>query len=209
MTKSAFVLVDYENVQPKDLGGLKESAYKILIFVGASQTKLPSKLVRVKDELASQAEYIWIEGSGKNALDFHVAYYLGKLAAAHPEATLHVVSKDKGFDPLMKYLKNSGMSCDRVASVSAIPVSVKSKRLSIRPAVVNPKRELSPIESVIENLRKRGKAKPRTRTKLLGTIKSILGRQTSDEDAVRLLDQLRSCGVTESGSGKISYAAEF
>ena len=36
--------------------------------------------------LEDSAKYIKIAGSGKNALDFHIAYYIGELAENEPEA---------------------------------------------------------------------------------------------------------------------------
>ena len=38
-----------------------------------------------------------IAGTGKNALDFHLAFYLGEILANTPAARCVIVSKDKGF----------------------------------------------------------------------------------------------------------------
>jgi PIN domain len=56
------------------------------------------------------------------ALDFHIANYIGKLSAAHPDASFHIISKDKGFDPLIKHLQDQKISCSRSASVLEIPL---------------------------------------------------------------------------------------
>ena len=39
--KTTYVLIDYENVQPKDLASLHGQSLKVLVFVGANQTKVP------------------------------------------------------------------------------------------------------------------------------------------------------------------------
>ena len=39
-----YVLIDLENVQPASLAGLDAEFFKVLIFVGASQTKIPFEL---------------------------------------------------------------------------------------------------------------------------------------------------------------------
>lgn len=52
-------------------------------------------------QLGADAQYIKIGGSGKNALDFHLAFYIGELSARDPEAYFNIVSKDTGFDPLV------------------------------------------------------------------------------------------------------------
>ncbi len=198
--KTKFVLVDYENVQPSDLGRLKDSPFEIKIFVGSAQGKIPVKLAVALQELGPAAEYIEIEGSGRNALDFHIAYYIGRLSTEHPGATFQIVSNDKGFDPLIKHLKGKAVSCQRVASVSSRAVASK------RTAATAP----APIDAVIENLRKRGTAKPRTMKTLLSTIKkTTLGKETSDELALRLFEELKRRGVSEAAGGKITYDASF
>jgi hypothetical protein len=35
-------------------------------------------------------------GQGPNALDFHLSFYLGYVAARHPDAVLVVVANDRG-----------------------------------------------------------------------------------------------------------------
>jgi hypothetical protein len=59
-----------------------------------------------------------MDGNGTNALDFHIAYYIGRLAAKCPDAYFHIISKDTGFDPLIKHLKGQGISCQRSAAVT-------------------------------------------------------------------------------------------
>ena len=84
--KTNFVLIDYENVQPDITSLLNGEAFKIKVFVGAAQAKVPLELARTLQAFGPDAEYIQIEGRGSNALDFHIAYYLGQLAAAFPDA---------------------------------------------------------------------------------------------------------------------------
>ena len=71
---SNYVLIDFENVQPKNLELLEGHPFKVLVFVGANQTKLPMPVVKAMQALGQKAEYIEISGSGRNALDFHIAY---------------------------------------------------------------------------------------------------------------------------------------
>jgi len=100
------VLVDFENVQPASLMALvSEPAFKVLVFVGASQTKIPFEFAASMQALGDNASYVKISGNGSNALDFHVAYYIGRLAAGDPTAYFHIISRDTGFDPLITHLK--------------------------------------------------------------------------------------------------------
>ena len=57
-----------------------------------------------------------IAGAGRNALDFHLAFYLGELAATTPRARLRIVSKDTGFDLLVAHLCARGLAVERVLS---------------------------------------------------------------------------------------------
>jgi hypothetical protein len=103
--KTNVILIDFENVQPKDLAQLRGRPFKTKVFCGANQTKVPFDLAAELQPLGPDAEYIKIQGTGPNALDFHIAYYIGRLSTEIPGATFHIVSKDKGFDPLIKHLK--------------------------------------------------------------------------------------------------------
>jgi hypothetical protein len=61
-------------------------------------------LARALQAFGQDAEYVQMEGSGHNALDFHIAYYLGRLVVEYPEARFQIVSKDAGFDPMVAHL---------------------------------------------------------------------------------------------------------
>ena len=47
---------------------------------------MPVALVRALQAFGPDAEYIQMVGTGHNALDSHIAYYLGRLAVEHPKA---------------------------------------------------------------------------------------------------------------------------
>ena len=115
------VLVDFENVQPTDVGLLKDGPFKIKIFLGSNQAKVPVSLASALQSLGSNAEYVILETAGKNALDFHIAYYLGVMSGEDKSAYFHVISKDTGFDPLIKYLKGRKISVNRSVCIGDIP----------------------------------------------------------------------------------------
>ena len=98
--KNNYVLIDYENEQPKNLDILKGHEFSVKVFVGAKQAKLPFELATAMQALGDKAEYIKIDGNGPNALDFHIAFYIGHIVASDREAYFHIISKDTGFDPL-------------------------------------------------------------------------------------------------------------
>jgi hypothetical protein len=115
-----FVLVDFENVQPRNLGQLRSGAFKVMVFVGASQSKVSLELAQALQGFGADAGYLQIAGNGSNALDFHIAYYIGRLAAQHPGAAFTIVSRDTGFDPLIKHLATLKIACRRVKAIGDI-----------------------------------------------------------------------------------------
>lgn len=125
MTKK-LLLVDYENIQKIDLSLLDES-YSAIIFVGAKQN--PPKAAR-KPATAhrfQRVDFHKIEGSGKNPLDFHIAFQLGRTIETAPETECFVLSKDKGFDPLLIHLNKSDLKCQRLERIEELvcePVSL-------------------------------------------------------------------------------------
>ena len=129
--KTNYVLIDYENVHARSLEQLVAEHFKVLVFVGASQAHVGIELAQSLQPLGSRARYITISGNGRNALDFHIAYYIGRLAAEEPSAYFHIISKDTGFDPLIQHLRSKKIRANRYKTVAGIPV-VKTPALILQ-----------------------------------------------------------------------------
>lgn len=56
---------------------------------------------------------IKLSGNGSNALDFHIAFYLGVLAVRDSAAYFHIISKDTGYDPLIRHLRAKNIKAHR------------------------------------------------------------------------------------------------
>ena len=110
------LLVDLENKHKVDLSPLDDS-FRAIIFVGANQNppKASKKLATARR--FSRVDFLKISGTGKNALDFHIAFELGRTFQTGPETECFVLSGDKGFDPLLTHLTNNGMNCRRIESI--------------------------------------------------------------------------------------------
>lgn len=115
-----FVMVDFENVQPSSLGALSPDTCDIKVFTGAHQKKVELALAQALQRFGPNAEWVQITGSGKDALDFHIAFYIGRLSSEHAGASFTIVSRDTGFDPLVKHLAKLGIGCRRVGGIDAI-----------------------------------------------------------------------------------------
>lgn len=89
------VLVDYENVKPNFSNVVLGPEYEVKVF-------LSKHCCELKGEVAPglALETIKTEAKGKNALDFHLVYYLGQSAAKNPNNSYIILSHDKGFDTI-------------------------------------------------------------------------------------------------------------
>lgn len=123
------ILVDYENIGKIDLS-LLDASYRAIIFVGAKQNTPKASRKPSTAHRFSRVDFQKIEGVGKNALDFHIAFQLGRTFETAPETQCIVLSKDKGFDPLLAYLDKNGLACQRIAALedllpAELPVTVQ------------------------------------------------------------------------------------
>lgn len=93
MTKH-LLLVDYENVHKVDLSVLDDT-YRAIIFVGASQNPPRAAQSKQTARRFGRVDFQKIAGSGKNALDFHIAFHLGRTFETARDTICIVVSGDK------------------------------------------------------------------------------------------------------------------
>lgn len=194
-TRTNFVLVDFENVQPKDIGLLKDGPFQVKVFLGPNQSKIPVSLAASLQSLGENAEYIILETAGNNALDFHIAYYIGALSAIEPTAFFHIISKDSGFDPLLKYLKGKKVFTQRSTCIADIPY--------FKPCLpVAPEAE---IKVVIADLVRRKASKPRTQKTLLSTLHALFKKELSEQQLAALFASLCKRGVVKIQGTKVSY----
>ena len=192
------VLIDFESVQPESLALLNRDHFQTYIFVGAGQTRLPFDLVSASQKLGAKAEYVKISGNGPNALDFHIAYYIGRLAAENPGAFFHIISKDKGFDPLIKHLKASNILSGRWPNIADIPML----------KAVQPTTPSQRAAMFAAHLGQLTITKPSTRKKLANAIRAFFFSQLSDEDVVSALSALElSNTVKIDAAGRVTYVS--
>ena len=193
--RTNYVLIDYENVQPEAMAVLSKEHFKVIVFVGANQAKVTFEVASALQQMGERAEYIKISGNGSNALDFHIAYYIGLLASNEPEAYFHIVSKDTGFDPLINHLKGKKILACRSKDVTDIPI-VKAS---------NSKSPSEKIAVIIADLKRRGASKPRAVKTLTSTISNMFQKQLSDEELQSLLLELQTKGIISVAGTKVSY----
>jgi len=191
------VLVDWESVQPDAFELLAGPHFRLKVFVGATQKKLPFDVARAIQKLGDRAEYIQISGTGPNALDFHIAYYLGQIAAEDSKAFFHIISKDSGFDPLIRHLKDKKIFSARWPDVHAIPAvqCVVAKSAEQRGALV--------LAKLVRQSTPPGKKKK----KLRRAVSAYFQGQLSEEEVTAVIGALQVAGHVMVGNGQVQYAA--
>ncbi len=144
------LLVDWENVQPKgdELKALVPEGTDVWLFHGPHQTVDASGHQQVYG--AEQVTQIPRTGSGRNALDFQLAYYVGYISARQPEGTFVVVSNDQGYEPMLEHARELGFDAQRcgfrrMPTPPAAPPVPKSSPLPqpTPPSAANPAGEVT------------------------------------------------------------------
>lgn len=190
-----YILIDFENVHPKNLELVTKHPFKVFVFVGANQTKVPFDLADSMQLLGNDAKYIKIAGNGQNALDFHIAYYIGELVGKDPDAHFHIISKDKGFDPLIKHLKSRKVKVMRETDLAEIPL--------LRVPVSTSDDEK--ISAIVKNLGGRGQSRPRKVRTLENTINTLFTRKLEKKELNALIKELQKRKLIIVNQGNVSY----
>lgn len=213
---TAYILIDFENVQPDKVGTLGD--FKVKVFVGARQTRVSFGMANALQALGAAAEYVQISGSGRNALDLHIAYFIGRIASGEPGATFHIVSKDTDFDPLIAYLKTQHIACQRWASIGDVPrprhaapkpaTKARAKgspKPAAKTAKTSPKVPNERVDEVVRNLAKRAPALPAKVKALHSTIKSLYRDGITEKEVAGIIEELKLRGVIAVDGDKVTY----
>ncbi len=186
------LLVDFENVQQVNLSRLGDIT-KVIIFVGASQKAVPIELVTSAQKLGARVEWQKVEGNGSNALDFHIACHLGRVLETSPQLHCIVLSKDKGFDPLLRHLNKTGLKCKRINSML---------ELDPKSAPVDDPSYMRVVEVLGKSEKK---TRPRKHKTLSQYISSIFQKNIAQKDIERIIDMLFAKKMISETNNTISY----
>jgi hypothetical protein len=194
--RTNIVLIDSENVLPKSIEKLRHEHFRVVVFVGANQKRIDFEVAKAVQALGPNGEYVQMNGNGPNALDFHIAFYIGKYSLEFPDSYFHIISKDKGFDPLIKHLKDKKIFCTRSAAVSEIPL-IKSAD------------KLSPKDRAADFFEKRiasAKNRPATVKSLQSAIAAHFHKLLSIDEVSSVTEALKSANHIAVIGQKVSYA---
>lgn len=193
-----YVLIDLENVMPDDFSRLNREDVRTYLFAGELQEKIKIATVVDVQPLGDKVKWVRMAGSGKNALDFHLAFYLGELFAKDPKGIYYFVSNDKGFDPLVAHVKMLGGTITRIGNLKKLPTPAKA-------AVVKKPSAKMTVKMMADELRAR---KCRTAQRVKNAIKSFFNKQDPVE-VDRIYDMMVKKGLmTVDSNGHVTWATE-
>jgi hypothetical protein len=196
------LLVDFENIGKIDLTAVPDDV-KVALFFGAAQKSVPREFMEAALKLRERFEHINAAGQGKNALDFHIAYYLGEYLTKSPHTECVILSRDKDFAPLVKHLVMRGFSV-RTANTLRDAFPARPAHEGRRSA---PVREPGAAqEDALEWLAGSAKnRRPRTRKALAAHLYSHFSKKRSEADIQATIDRLLASGHLSEASGRITY----
>jgi hypothetical protein len=204
------VFVDFENMHHMDAAVIGTKAVNFTILLGAKQTKLDAALVEKLLEHAASVHLVRLSSSNKNAVDFALTYYLGRAVLADPTAYFHIISKDTGYDPLIEHLRSRHVRVRRHVDYTALTFAAPPKVVPgvAKPPAAKPKAapaapKMTPegpedqLALVVARLRKHTTNRPKKKRTLLRHLKSNLGKEATDADAIEVLEKLSKTGYVK------------
>jgi hypothetical protein len=215
------VFVDFENVHEIDLAVIGSKTVAFTLLVGPRQTKLDVSLVEKLFEHAVSAQLVRLTSAGKNALDFALAYYVGRAVAGDPTGYFHIVSKDAGYDPLIQHLRSRHISARRHDSFATLTFAATARLAAPTPPAALPKPKAQPKpkaktaildeweSQVLEHWQKPSATRPRTQKTLVSFLVTHLGNKITEPEALSLVGHLGQGGhLTIGENAKVTYHLE-
>ena len=192
------ILIDFENIQKLDLEHIDTADTQIMIFVGKSQNRIPFSLVEKVQTMGEKVKWIKIAGDGKNNLDFHLAFELGRLSEKLKDKTeMIVLSKDNGYDSLIKYVNDLGSNARRILNLAELADSKKKPPSS------------SFTGYIVANLNKIDQQKrPRTRMTLKKHVESLLRDKVNTSEIDSIIEEMFIKGLLTLSGNRLKYNLE-
>ncbi len=148
-----YLLVDFENVKPTadELRQLRGDHIRLWIFRGSQQKTFAADVAEAWQPLGAQVKFIHCTKTGKNALDFHIAFCLGMAhrenVAANRLARYVVVSNDGGFDTLFEFARSERCHVTKAPTILAAIDAADAMDLVESPAAIGLLPKLPPPAS--------------------------------------------------------------
>jgi PIN domain len=175
---------------------LQGDQFGIGVLYGPPPTWISIDVARARPEIRYPGRVPSIDGNGANALDFHIACQAGRFAAGDPEAFFHIVSKDNRFDRFIRHLKTQKIYCLRSSDIADIPTLKAANADGVDQRV----------GVVVDTLRRRKAALPRTLKTLTRAIHAIFGSPLDELEIEASVYALRERAIVAVAAAKVTCA---
>jgi hypothetical protein len=202
-----YILVDFENVQPTDMGLLTGEQYQLRIFRGPHQKKMDFDIAASIQPLGQRVKYIQSDKAGKNALDFHIAFHMGRLieeveakgTSQRSKPNFVVISHDGGFEALLSHLRTLGYGAIKAASIRealelaavAQPAKKSTKPEESAPATTLAKAVKQTKNSKASTATKKAEKAPPVAKAVAAKSKAAARKSLGREDKDKVIEHLR------------------
>jgi hypothetical protein len=207
------LLIDLDNC-PKQIDLLHQALAGITRAVacyGGVEPKVQVGLVPLLAAAINEGklEIIKMEKKGRNAADFGLAFWAGRLAAElPPETEFIILSQDGDLDHVVSLLRRAGRKVERLdGKTSKIEIAPKpASAKSHQPAATTIKRSLDDfVGDYCRQHLKTGKARPAKKTTLMNSIKSCF-KKHKEVNPEKIVQALLERGIIAiDGKGRVTY----
>ena len=181
-----YVFLDSQNVPCPSHPIIGEKDVIFTLLMGPTQKKLDADLGERLLSAHASVQLIRLASSGKNALDFALSFHAGRASALDPYGYIHVVSKDKGFDPLVEHLRTKGIKARRHESFETLTFSA--------PPQTKEQQDDEPFARALEHLCKSNGNRPKKKKTLISHLESLFNKTLKESDLKAIIDRLRKDG---------------
>ncbi|GEM_PF-6239692 len=113
------LLIDLENVPTSDYNLLPEDFF-VTVFLGNKQHCVSIGLFDAAISWGKRLDVKKIPHTGKDALDIVLAFHIGCLSMHFPNDEYFILSKDKGYEPIVELLNQKSVFCRRIETLCEI-----------------------------------------------------------------------------------------
>lgn len=205
------VLLDHENVQPTEdeLRAMVPDATQVWVFHGPQQRQVKQRFA----SFGAVVTTVPISRTGKNALDFHLAFYMGFIASRNRASAVVVVANDKGYEPVLAHAKTMGFAVRQQRCGRPKPAAVKTKPASKSTAAGKAAAEQAATKTVATKKSAAMKAsavqQAQEQAPSMPSKKAAPGMKTSGDESIEVaLGNLIAAGVVSfDAKNEVSYPA--
>src|SRR3954470_16676230 len=222
MNRTHYIFVDFENIHEIQIELIAHRPAVVILVLGERHKKLSVDLVKKFLAYPTQVRLVEAGRSGRNALDFVLAYLIGVQAMTDPTGHFHILSRDKGFDALIEHLKKNDLMADRHEAFAKIPILAPSTRraettMASKSGAASRREKTRPTIKVVASKPDRTEQtiawftanklnRPKTRKKLLSHIYTHFGKRIATGELESIAKELVARDAIEiTPDGKVVY----